>query len=173
MNIECMGCVAGAAADLIEKLTDRCARYAEEIAVLQARQKWISVTERLPEDSDDVLAVVYGRPMQNIELIGALHIAAYCGDDASWYVPEYPDWGDPQVTHWMPLPEAPEVQQPEGHADPIGALGCLPFCPICGSRDMQWDPETDVSTCGHCGYQDAEAARRNREKRARNGEITR
>lgn len=49
MNIECMGCVAGAAADLIEKLTDRCARYAEEIAVLQAQQKWIPVTEHLPE----------------------------------------------------------------------------------------------------------------------------
>lgn len=117
MSIDCMGCMAGAAADLIEKLTDRCARYAEEIAVLQARQKWIPVTEHLPE--------------------------------------------------------VPEVQQPEGHADPIGALGCLPFCPVCGSRDMQWDPETDVSTCGHCGYQNAEDARRNREKRERNGEIAR
>ena len=41
MDIECAGFVMGAAADLIEKLTDRCARYAEEIAVLQARQKWI------------------------------------------------------------------------------------------------------------------------------------
>lgn len=61
----------------------------------------------------------------------------------------------------------------EGHADPIGALGCLPFCPVCGSRDMQWDPETEVSSCEQCGYQNAEAARRNREKRARNGEITR
>lgn len=95
-------------AELIEKLTDRCALYAEEIAVLQERRKWVSVTERLPEDSDDVLAVVFGRPMQNIELIGALHIAAYCGDDAGRYVPEYPDWDNPQVTHWMPLPEAPE-----------------------------------------------------------------
>lgn len=35
----------------IEELTDRCARYAEEIAVLQERQRWIPVTERLPEDS--------------------------------------------------------------------------------------------------------------------------
>lgn len=38
-----------AAADLIEKLTDRCARYTEEIAVAQERQRWIPVTERLPE----------------------------------------------------------------------------------------------------------------------------
>ena len=104
-NCSIHGCrILREAADLIEKMTDRCARYAEEIAVLQARQKWIPVTERLPEGSDDVLAVVFGRPMQNIELIGALHIAAYCGDDAGWYVPEYPDWDAPRVTHWMPLP---------------------------------------------------------------------
>lgn len=38
-----------AAADLIEKLTDRCARYAEEIAVAQERTRWIPVTERLPQ----------------------------------------------------------------------------------------------------------------------------
>lgn len=108
MDIECVSRMTGAAADLTERLTDRCARYAEEIAVLQERQKWIPVTERLPEGDDDVLAVVHGRPTQNIELIGALHIAAYCGSDAGWYVPEYPDWDDPQVTHWMPLPDGPE-----------------------------------------------------------------
>ena len=36
-------------ADLIERLTARCARYAEEIAVAQERQRWIPVTERLPD----------------------------------------------------------------------------------------------------------------------------
>ena len=36
-------------ADLIERLADRCARYAEEIAVAQERTRWIPVTERLPE----------------------------------------------------------------------------------------------------------------------------
>lgn len=39
MGIECVSEMAGTAADLIEKLTDRCARYAEEIAVLQEREK--------------------------------------------------------------------------------------------------------------------------------------
>lgn len=38
---ECIGEVMGAAADKIEELTDRCARYAEEIAVLQEKQKWV------------------------------------------------------------------------------------------------------------------------------------
>ena len=32
-------------ADLIERLTDRCARYAEEIAVAQEKTRWIPVTE--------------------------------------------------------------------------------------------------------------------------------
>ena len=44
-----------AAADLIEKLTERCARYAEEIAVAQERTRWIPVTERLPENFQKVL----------------------------------------------------------------------------------------------------------------------
>lgn len=60
-SLPCIGCGRGhlcdihgcqivrEAAKLIEKLTDRCARYAEEIAVLQEREKWVPVTERLPE----------------------------------------------------------------------------------------------------------------------------
>lgn len=38
-----------AAASALEEQRDRCARYAEEIAVLQEREKWVPVTERLPE----------------------------------------------------------------------------------------------------------------------------
>lgn len=55
-NCSVHGCrIMREAADLIEKLTGRCARYAEEIAVLQGRQKWVPVTERLPENEKDVL----------------------------------------------------------------------------------------------------------------------
>lgn len=39
-------------ADLIERLTARCARYAEEIAVAQERTRWAPVEERLPEISN-------------------------------------------------------------------------------------------------------------------------
>ena len=41
-----------AAADLIQRLTARCARYAEEIAVAQERTRWVPVEERLPEISN-------------------------------------------------------------------------------------------------------------------------
>ena len=66
-SLACMGCgrehdcgihgcqIVREAAELIEKLTNRCARYAEEIAVLQEREKWVPVTERLPENEKDVL----------------------------------------------------------------------------------------------------------------------
>ena len=49
-NCGILGCrIVREAAELIEKLTDRCARYAEEIAVTQERTRWIPVTERLPD----------------------------------------------------------------------------------------------------------------------------
>lgn len=41
-------------AALIEKLTDRCARYAEEIAVAQERTRWVPVEESLPAPPKEV-----------------------------------------------------------------------------------------------------------------------
>lgn len=101
--------VGFAAADRLEELLGRCARYAEEIAVLRERQRWISVTERLPETDEFVLAVVNGKPSENITLVDSIEIASFMRDEG-WYLDMYPEWEDPKVTHWMPLPEAPEVE---------------------------------------------------------------
>lgn len=98
-----------AAAPALEEQRDRCARYAEEIAVLQERQRWIPVEERLPEGDDAVLAVVSGKPMENITLIGSVYIAVYCAE-SGWFITEFMGWDNPTVTHWMPLPAAPEVK---------------------------------------------------------------
>ena len=93
-------------ADLIERLTDRCARYAEEIAVAQERQRWIPVEERLPEDRSDVLVVAYWHERWGV----------YMG----WCAPERAEWSvhigigdrkDVAVTYWMPLPEGPEEER--------------------------------------------------------------
>lgn len=116
-SLACMGCgrehdcgihgcrIVREAADVIEKLTDRCARYAEEIAVAQERTRWVPVEERLPEDRNNVLVVAY-----RLERWGF-----YMG----WYAPERAEWSvhvgirdrsDVAVVYWMPLPELPEVE---------------------------------------------------------------
>lgn len=106
-SLVCMGCgrehdcgihgcrIAREAADLIEKLTDRCARYAEEIAVLQEREKWVPVTERLPDQCMDILVSYRDGHI----LMGT----AMCDD----WIEE--DLEDGKITHWMPLPDGPEA----------------------------------------------------------------
>jgi len=72
--------------------------------------EWIRADERLPDDERDgetVLAIVSGKPLENITLCQAIMLAEYFGEDR-WLVNEYPEWENPVVTHWMPLPELPK-----------------------------------------------------------------
>ena len=104
----CREVLAPAAADLIEKLTDRCARYAEEIAVAQERTRWIPVTERLPElqswgASTVVLGLIKSENAPSLNKLRDLTLCVYC-DNGIWLMPgRYA-----AITHWMPLPEWPE-----------------------------------------------------------------
>lgn len=95
-------------ADLIERLTDRCARYAEEIAVAQERTRWIPVTERLPDatDVDYVLACVTWKDT-HIDYQNAV-VMAFVSEEG--LVDVEMDCVLDGVTHWMPLPEGPEVE---------------------------------------------------------------
>ena len=77
--------------------------------MLRERQRWIPVTERLPETEDFVLAVVNGKPTENIALVDSIEIASFMRGEG-WFLDMYPEWEDPKVTHWMPLPPAPEVE---------------------------------------------------------------
>lgn len=107
-SLACMGCgrehdcgihgcrIVREAAEQIEKLTDRCARYAEEIAVLQEREKWVPVTERLPDQRMDILVSYRDGHI----LMGT----AMCDD----WIEE--DLEDGKITHWMPLPDVPEAE---------------------------------------------------------------
>ena len=94
--------VGFAAADALEQLLDRCARYAEEIAVLQERQRWIPVMERLPEDGERVLSYCKDR---------VIHDAKWSWPQNAWFdkVTGH-EYFESFVTHWMPLPDAPEVE---------------------------------------------------------------
>lgn len=99
----CMRTLMNGAADLIEKLTDRCARYAEEIAVLQEREKWVPVTERLPEvwrndETSELVNYMIYSPDFGVD-IGNYHANA-----KKWLCMALPC----TVTHWRPLPEPPK-----------------------------------------------------------------
>lgn len=95
-------------ADLIEKLADRCARYAEEIAVLQEKTRWVPVTERLPElqswgASTVVLGLIKSENALSLNKLHDLTLCVYC-DNGIWSMPgRYA-----AITHWMPLPEGPK-----------------------------------------------------------------
>lgn len=96
-------------ADLIERLADRCARYAEEIAVAQERTRWIPVTERLPDatDVDYVLACVTWKDT-HIDYQNAV-VMAFVSEEG--LVDVEMDCVLDGVTHWMPLPEGPEEER--------------------------------------------------------------
>ena len=75
------------AADLIERLT-------AENAELREKKRWISVTEKTPE---------YDMPQLALNADGDALIANYA------YGEWFDTWGqNVEVTHWMPLPDAPK-----------------------------------------------------------------
>lgn len=91
------------AADKIEELVDRCARYAEEIAVLQEK-KWVDAGARQPEYGVPVLAVANGKA-GNITLCDAVVFATFYD---GWELDDYPQAEDVAVKWWMPIVESPE-----------------------------------------------------------------
>lgn len=107
-NFMCIDNLAADAADVLQEYVDRCKRYAEETMELREKHQWIPVAERLPETEDFVLAVVNGKPTENVTLVDSIEIASFMRDEG-WCLDMYPEWEDPKVTHWMPLPDAPEV----------------------------------------------------------------
>ena len=72
-------------------------------ALQEPERKWIPVSERLPDNGYGVLVTVNGKH-NDIIFIDALEIAEYDGD-FGWIVEGYPQWTDPDVTAWQPLPE--------------------------------------------------------------------
>ena len=89
----CDGCPK-VSADLIERLTAENAKAEAERDALREKKRWISVTEKTPE---------YDMPQLALNADGEALIANYA------YGEWFDTWGqDVEVTHWMPLPEAPE-----------------------------------------------------------------
>lgn len=70
--------------------------------------RWIPVTERLPEDDEMVLAVVDAKT-DMITFVGAVEPAVWRPEEG-WILEAFPEAQVERVTHWMPIPEAPEVE---------------------------------------------------------------
>lgn len=90
------------AAQMLQEYVDRCKRYADEIMALRDRYQWIPVTERLPAAGMRVLAASEG----------VFSGEAYLSCEGVWmrsYGVVWVSLVDRPVTHWMPLPDAPEV----------------------------------------------------------------
>lgn len=90
------------AAQMLQEYVDRSKRYADEIMALREKRRWIPVTERLPAEGMRVLAASEG----------VFSGEAYLSCEGVWmrsYGVVWVSLVDMPVTHWMPLPDAPEV----------------------------------------------------------------
>jgi len=76
------------------------------IAELEAAQRWIPVSERLPEDGETVFVIIYDG-FERFENGNEVARLTYLGNGNWW------SWESERyvVTHWMPLPELPNDTQ--------------------------------------------------------------
>ena len=99
-NAGCLDHIMEDAADRLDELVKRCARYAEEIAVLREMQKWVDVREKLPErDGNYLCRYVFRSGGEGF--FGTLDY--YATDPRPHFQHEGPR--AMAVTHWMDIPE--------------------------------------------------------------------
>lgn len=123
-SLACMGCghehncgVSGCA--VMREAADRIANQSTHIVALQQEieklrgqlPRRIPVEERLPDHDELVLVIASGKPKENITLDGAIELATLYSD--GWCLETWPEWVGAKVTHWMPLPTGPEVENAE------------------------------------------------------------
>lgn len=84
---------------LMMKAADLIEQQAARIAELKAKvPRWIPVTEKIPPDQEEVLVLTRGKNgVRNV-------------DKGYWAIDHFIHRGRAQVTHWMPLPGWPEVE---------------------------------------------------------------
>lgn len=107
----CVYSLISALAERVEKLGEHSARYAEMLAVMKERERWINVEERLPEPMEWVLCRCRdGRA----RILRYDHVI----DNWDFTVLDGHGYAFPReiVTHWRPLPEEPEEVE-HGTAD--------------------------------------------------------
>ena len=96
----------GEAADAIEGLSAIREEQKAQIILMAAeigdqKPRWIPVTERLPEDGSDILAVQ--------SYCGEVRIIPANYDRGVWYDCVFNRVAE-HITHWMPLPQPPKEE---------------------------------------------------------------
>ena len=90
-------------------LADMVEIAAAEIARLREERRWVPVGERLPEI--DVQVLVWQQGCISPEIGWREHRPYYIVPETIWTLGDELDKGYPpeKITHWMPLPIAPEA----------------------------------------------------------------
>ena len=90
------------AADAIEALEEKAMALSETLYAYE--HPWISVTERLPQDGQDILAYLANE--QETRILAANY------DHGIWYDCCFNTQVDTdQITHWRPIPEPPKADK--------------------------------------------------------------
>ena len=110
------GAENGADAELLERAADKIQELVADLGDADAmteywmkKNKWISVKDRLPEESGNYLVCDVPYKIMSVVAYSARWERFNCYDTfTEEYVNEQRVY---EVTHWMPLPDAPEVDE--------------------------------------------------------------
>lgn len=88
--------------------SDYCRGWNDAVAEMP---KWISVKERMPEAEQEVLvyAVGYAFGFEGDTVMAITCPSMHRNGSMYWRSPWQYFQSDYKITHWMPLPDAPEV----------------------------------------------------------------
>jgi len=85
-----------------EELARKIMQMHSRIAELEADRRWIPVSERLPKENAPVLVLT---------VLGGMFVDFIHGKSVVTGNPDFYELDIEDVTHWMPLPKLPEVQE--------------------------------------------------------------
>lgn len=116
-DMDCVDCPA------FENAVERLAAYEdtglepEQVEALK-RTRWIPCSERLPEDVEDFVLVIVSGRYENLPKHAMIHFEnavefATFSKKEGWILEIFPEWENPTVTHWQPLPELPKEENDE------------------------------------------------------------